>query len=184
MLSERYMLHLPSKRTYTGSGYKEFMKPFCLLAFLLLFGFRSFAQQGAPSVQKVYHPEANAAQDIATAKQRALKEKKHIMIFVGGNWCTWCMRLDRFLKDNDSLKTLLNEYEVVHVNYSKENKNEKVLHSLQEPQRFGFPVIVILDHKGRQIMTQNTGYLEEGKGYSAERIAQFLSVWTYKKINP
>lgn len=162
------------------------MKRYWLLFICILFGLQGFSQQTAPktTAAKVYHPEADAAKDIAAAKQKAAKHKKHIMVFVGGNWCTWCMRLDRFLKDNDSLSTLLNEYEVVHVNYSKENKNEKVLHPLQEPQRFGFPVIVILNEKGQQIMTQNTGFLEEGKGYSAEKVADFLKIWTYKKINP
>lgn len=158
------------------------MKRLWLLIICILFGLQGFSQQTA--IQKVYHPEADAAKAIANAKKNAAKNKKHTMIFVGGNWCTWCMRLDRFLNGNDSLKTLLNEYEVVHVNYSKENKNEKVLHSLQEPQRFGFPVIVILNEKGQQIMTQNTSFLEQGNGYSADKIADFLKIWTYKKINP
>ncbi|MNX90414.1 thiol:disulfide interchange protein precursor [compost metagenome] len=158
------------------------MKRFWLLIICILFGLQSFSQQTA--AKKVYHPEADASKAIADARKSAAKNKKHIMIFVGGNWCTWCMRLDRFLNEHDSLKTFLNEYEVVHVNYSKENKNEKVLHSLQEPQRFGFPVIVILNEKGQQIMTQNTSFLEQGNGYSAEKIADFLKIWTYKKINP
>lgn len=158
------------------------MKRFWLLIICILFGIQSFGQQTA--AKKVYHPEADAGKAIADAKKSAAKNKKHVMVFVGGNWCTWCMRLDRFLNENDSLKTLLNEYEVVHVNYSKENKNEKVLHSLQEPQRFGFPVIVILNEKGQQIMTQNTAFLEQGNGYSADKVADFLKIWTYKKINP
>lgn len=161
------------------------MKHFRFLILFLLMGYYAGAQDNTskPAPQLVYHPEANAMQELNAAKKKAAKENKHVLVFVGGNWCTWCMRLDRLLKDNDTLSNLLKEYEVVHINYSKENKNETVLNSLQKPQRFGFPVFVIINQKGQQIMTQNSGLLEEGKGYSTEKIASFLSSWTYNSIN-
>ncbi|RQO30730.1 thioredoxin family protein [Taibaiella sp. KBW10] len=161
------------------------MKSFWFLLLFFIAGLQTRAQNQAskPPAAKVYHPEANAKQELDQAKKKAAKEKKHIIVFIGGNWCPWCMRLDRFMKENDSLHTLLEEYEVVHINYSKENKNEAVLNALQRPQRFGFPVIVILNQKGQQIMTQNTSFLEEGKGYNTEKVAAFLKSWTYNIIN-
>ena len=42
------------------------------------------------------------------------------------------------------------------------------------PQRFGFPVFIILDDKGNRIHTQNSEYLEEGKGYNKDKIAEFF----------
>ena len=46
--------------------------------------------------------------------------------------------------------------ENVRVNYDPKNKNEEVLAELGYPQRFGFPVFVILDANGNRIHTQNS----------------------------
>lgn len=132
---------------------------------------------------QVYKVYADAAYELKYAKERALKAQKNIIIFVGGNWCVWCRRLDAFLKNDPELSKALGAYEVMHINYSKENKNEKILATFNNPQQFGFPVIVLLDHKGNYMATQNTGDLEEGKGYSKEKIRDFLHKWSYKNIN-
>ena len=67
---------------------------------------------------------------------------------------------------------------VYHVNYSQENKNEDVIASLGFPQRFGFPVFVILDSKGNRLLTQNSAYLEEGSAHSTSKILEFLKHWS------
>ena len=53
---------------------------------------------------------------------------------------------------------------------------------LENPARFGFPVFVILDEQGKRIHTQNSAYLEEGKGYSEKKVAEFLNIWTPKAV--
>jgi hypothetical protein len=73
---------------------------------------------------------------------------------------------------------------VLHVNYSPENRNEKVLAKLGYPQRFGFPVFVILDAKGDRLHTQNSGYLEEGQGHSPKLVAEFLKQWSPGALDP
>ena len=73
---------------------------------------------------------------------------------------------------------------IYHVNYSKENKNEDVLTSLGYPQRFGFPVFVVLDSKGNRLHTQNSAYLEEGKAYSTKKVLEFFKQWSPAAIDP
>jgi hypothetical protein len=86
---------------------------------------------------------------------------------------------------NDTLRGIFNHSFVsVHVNYSPENKNEKVLASLGYPQRFGFPVFVILDSNGQRIHTQNSAYLEDGKNHSTKEIFQFFYNWAPAAIDP
>lgn len=136
-----------------------------------------------PKNFQVYKVYADAAYELKYAKERALKERKHILIFVGGNWCVWCRRLDRFLKNDPDLSKALEEYEVMHINYSKENKNEKILATFNNPQQFGFPVIVLLDDKGNYMTTQNTGDLEAGNGYSKGKVSDLLHQWSYKNIH-
>lgn len=84
-----------------------------------------------------------------------------------------------------NLNSLLNDnFVVVHLNYSKENKNEAILKRLEFPQRFGFPVFVILDQNGKKIHTQNSAYLESGNGHDTEKVSNFLKAWIPKALDP
>ncbi len=94
---------------------------------------------------------------------------------------------DKLIKENQEVKDYIaNNYEVVHVNYSQKNKNEETLAALKHPERFGFPVFVILDEKGNLIHTQNSAYLEskEVKGHDPKVVLEFLQNWSYKALDP
>lgn len=148
-----------------------------LFSFLFIASF-SFGQQKEEQPH-IYDPQANAQADIKHAVTLATKEHKHVFVQVGGNWCIWCVRFNKLVNSDPDLKKLMDDnYVVVHINYSPENKNEKVLANLGYPQRFGFPVFVILDAKGNRIHTQNSGYLEEGPGHSKKKVEEFLKGWT------
>lgn len=133
----------------------------------------------------IYDPSADAKADIEKAVGLASKEHKNVLLQIGGNWCGWCVLLnDKVNNDPELSKALHDNYELVHVNYSPENKNEKLLAGLGYPQRFGFPVLVVLDSKGNRIHTQNTSYLEEGHGHSKEKVMQFFKDWSPAAIDP
>ena len=93
----------------------------------------------------IYKPEADAEEDIANAVEVASKSGKHIFLQIGGNWCPWCVKFHNFLEANEELTSYVKaNYEVVKVNYDrKENQNE-IWETLGFPQRFGFPVFVVL----------------------------------------
>lgn len=151
--------------------------------FLLLAGAHCSAQTKEKRI--IYHPEANAAAELDAAIKKAGEQGKHVFIQAGGNWCGWCIRFHDLVNANDTLKTYLNQnYEVVHLNYSPENKNEEVLARLDYPQRFGFPVFIILDSKGKRIHTQNSAYLEEGKGHSSKKVLDFFKDWSPAAVSP
>ncbi len=142
----------------------------------------SFAQE---KKLKIYNPEANAELQIKETIEKAKKEGKHVFIQVGGNWCSWCVMLHKFYTTESQVDSMLNANYVVYLlNYSKENKNRAKLAQLDYPQRFGFPVIVILDAEGKRLHTQNSVYLEEGRGYNKKTFMEFLYNWTPKAINP
>lgn len=155
----------------------------CLFSFFVLG--TSFAQTEAAPKPKIYHPEADAKADIKAAIEKAGKEGKHVLLQIGGNWCVWCLRFNDKVNSNDTLKTALEKnYITYHLNYSKENKNEDVLASLGYPQRFGFPVFVVLDGKGNRIHTQSSGYLESGKGHGTEQVLDFFNQWSPAALDP
>ena len=133
---------------------------------------------------KYYDPTADASKDIELALLKASSDNKNVLLQIGGNWCKWCRLYDKWSHATPQIDSLINvNYIVVHVNFSPENKNPKLMNRLGYPQRFGFPVIVILDSKGARIHTQNTSYLEENDGYSEKKVAEFLSQWSTKALS-
>lgn len=159
------------------------MKRLIVLITAVLLSTLSFAQTKKEEVH-IYNPKANAQADIDAAVAKAKKEGKHVFVQVGGNWCVWCIRFHDLVDSTPELKKFLTDnYEVVLVNFSPENKNEVLLKKLSNPGRFGFPVFLILDGKGKLIHTQNSGYLEEGGGHSVKKVMDFLKGWTFAALN-
>lgn len=152
-----------------------------LLVLLVAYSHSLSAQTEAP-----YHPEADAEADIKSAVRRARKENKHVLIQAGGNWCKWCLEFARFAKSDKQLDSMINASFIwYHLNYSKEQKNEKIFARYGYAQRFGYPVFIILDSKGKRLHTQNSEYLEDGgKSYDKKKVFDFLKMWTPKAIDP
>ena len=151
-----------------------------LFSLVLLISLQSFASD----TTKLYNPAADAKKDVAAAIVKAKKEGKNVMLQIGGNWCIWCYRYNGFVKADTALNRITNEnFVVYHLNYSPENKNLDYLKTLGFPQRFGFPVFVILDDKGLRLHTQDSALLEKGKGYDAEKVKTFLQSWTPKALD-
>lgn len=131
---------------------------------------------------KPYDPKANAENDIEKLIAKAKQEKKNIMIQAGGNWCIWCLRFNQYVQTTPELKKLVDDnYLYYHLNYSPENKNEKVFGKYGNPgDEFGYPVFIVLDENGKMIHVQKSDVLEEGKGYSLEKVKEFFNIWTTK----
>jgi thioredoxin-related protein len=155
-----------------------------LIVILLCFGTTmSYAQTDA---KKLYHPDADAAKDIAAAIKKAKAENKYVLLQAGGNWCSWCIEFARFAKADTKVDSVINAGFIwYHLNYSKENKNESIFAKYGYAQRFGFPVFIILNEKGERIHTQNSEYLEDGKrSYDSYKVRIFLEMWSPKALNP
>ncbi|MCJ8153996.1 thioredoxin family protein [Chryseobacterium sp. SSA4.19] len=131
---------------------------------------------------KPYNPKADAEKDLQNLIAKAKKEKKNIMIQAGGNWCIWCLRFNNFVQTTPELKKMVDDnYLYYHLNYSPDNKNEKIFAKYGNPgDKFGYPVFIVLDKNGKMIHIQNSELLEEGKGYSLEKVKEFFNQWTPK----
>jgi thioredoxin-related protein len=159
------------------------MKPF-ILAMIAVFASMSLMQAQTEQV-KIYNPDADAKADIAAAIKKAKAENKHVVLMIGGNWCPWCVKFHGFIGQDMQIDSLIKaDYIWVMVNYSKENKNLEVLKELEYPQRFGFPVLIVLDQKGRRLHTQDSWYLEKDKFYDKEKLMHFLKMWSVNAVDP
>ena len=151
------------------------------LTFFLLMTLAGLAQE-----TKLYDVEADASKQIAAAIKEANAQNKNVMIQAGGNWCSWCIKFNKFTIADTQIDSIIKaSYVLVHLNYSKENKNEATFASLGYPQRFGFPSFIILDKTGQRLHTQNSSYLEDGKGsYDRNTVFEFLQAWTPWALDP
>jgi thioredoxin-related protein len=136
--------------------------------------------------ETLYKPDADAKKDIKAAVKTAGKENKHVLIQAGGNWCKWCLEFARFAKEDREIDSLIKKSFVwYHLNYNKEQKNEDLFKKYRNPQRFGYPVFIILDKKGNLLHTQNSEYLEDGgKSYDKRKVLSFLKMWTPEALEP
>jgi hypothetical protein len=64
---------------------------------------------------------------------------------------------------------------MVKVNFSPENKNEKVLSPY--PAIEGYPHFFVLNGERKLLHSRNTGELEAGKSYDREKFTAFLERW-------
>jgi thioredoxin-related protein len=135
---------------------------------------------------KLYNPYADADSAIKAAVKKARAENKYVLLQGGGNWCKWCIEFARFCKADPKIDSVMKASFVwYHLNWSKENENKKTFAKYGYPQRFGYPVFIILDGNGNRINTQNSEYLEDGKqSYNREKVQAFLEMWSPRALNP
>src|SRR5580704_5350483 len=145
----------------------------------------AFSQEGEI---RIYDPTANVGEGIAAAIKKAKAENKQVLLQAGGNWCNWCnwcIEFNRFSKADPQIDSLLDRcFVVYHLNYSKENTNQAIFAKYGFPQRFGFPVFIILDQDGKLIHTQDSEYLEQGKSYNKKKVFEFLLQCTFHSFYP
>ena len=143
------------------------------------------------AVKKVYNEDINPIEQIDQALVKAKSEGKFVICQVGGNWCPWCLRFADFITNDTTISNVIDEnFVYIHVNYNprKSEGEEKMqlamamLERLNNPARFGFPVFVVLDEEGKVIHIQDSSFLEEGQGYSQEKVLRFFKNWTPKAV--
>jgi len=145
----------------------------------------------AQTTKKVYNEEINSIMQIDEAIVKAQSEGKFVICQVGGNWCPWCLRFADFITNDTTISRVIAEnFVYIHVNYNpkksegtaKETLAKAMLQRLNNPERFGFPVFVVLDEKGKVIHIQDSSFLEEGQGYNQEKVLRFFKNWTPKAV--
>ena len=144
------------------------------------------------NLKKVYDENIDPMTQIDDALVQAGKDGKFVICQVGGNWCRWCLMFADFIsKDSEITELIDKNFEYIHVNYNPRERNdeakmkkaEAMLERLGNPGRFGFPVFVVIDSKGKVLHIQDSSFLEEGNGYNKAKVMRFFSNWTPEAVN-
>jgi thioredoxin-related protein len=148
---------------------------------IVFFTIKTYGQE----TKKLYDPSLDGMKQIKEAVAKAAGDGKHVLIQYGGNWCGWCIKFDAFCKADTAISAIISKnYIPVKLNYDPSNKNDAANAYLGNPTRFGFPVFIILDGKGKVLHIQDSGLLEEGSGYSKQKVTGFFRNWTSSAIIP
>jgi thioredoxin-related protein len=141
-----------------------------------------YGSAAAPKKQEREHfdPKRDPAKDLKEAVAKVTKKNMRILLDVGGEWCPWCKLMDQYFIDNKKVGGYLRaNFIVVKVNFSQENQNEKFLSAY--PTIDSYPRLLVLEKDGTFLDAQDTGELEQGHGYSDEKMMAFLKKWTMPK---
>ena len=142
--------------------------------------------QEQTALKKVYNEDINPLEQIDQAVAQAQAEGKFVICQVGGNWCPWCLRFAEFITTDSTINAVVGEnFVYIHVNYHPRKSTEwsaAMMKRLNNPERFNFPVFVVLDEQGNVLHIQDSSYLEEGKGYNKEKVLRFFQNWTPKAV--
>lgn len=129
----------------------------------------------------VYDEAANAGDDIAAAIAKAKQENRRVLIQWGANWCGWCNQLHDHMRADPELRNeLLYEYDLVHVDIGRFDKNLDLAEKYgADIKGNGVPFLTILDADGRVLANQETGSLEAPEdpdhSHSTAKVMEFLT---------
>ena len=80
---------------------------------------------------------------------QARAEHKNILMDVGGNWCPWCILVDRTLHEDAELKALLEKnYVLLHVDFSQGHENTEFLKHYPKATGISGVVCVVSGREG------------------------------------
>ncbi|KGK00471.1 thioredoxin family protein [Thalassotalea sp. ND16A] len=154
-----------------------------LLLSLLLASSLAFAGNDLPLYSKIYDEQRDPFKDAAAAITLAKQTNRNVLIEIGGNWCTWCHKIDAFLAKNpDVYQQLHANFVLLKVSVSDSNENSDFMKSL--PPVLGYPHMYVATGKGKMILSKDTAeFLNSGDRagtYSRTAWLEFIALWAAK----
>jgi thiol:disulfide interchange protein len=152
---------------------------FAGLTFALVLAATSGLYAGqAPAPQKqIYNETADAHFELREALHKAHAEHKRVIVVFGANWCFDCHVLDAAFHRADLSEIIAANYEVVHVDIGRGDKNQDLMEKYEVPMKRGIPGLAVLDATGKLVYSQKNGEFENARAMSAEDFRTFLEKW-------
>ncbi|TKB46449.1 thioredoxin family protein [Thalassotalea mangrovi] len=132
--------------------------------------------ESLPLYSKIYDDKRDPFVDAVAAISLAGFTNRNVLIEIGGNWCTWCHKLDAFLEQNpDIYKALHENFVLLKVNVSDSNENADFMAGL--PPVLGYPHMYVSTGQGKVILSKDTAEFLEDGSYSKEAWMTFIGRW-------
>jgi len=133
--------------------------------------------QSAKKEKEIYNESADAHAEIKEALEKATAGHKRVIVVFGANWCYDCHVLDAAFHRSDLAPILAANYEVVHVDIGKGEKNQDLMTKYEVPMKRGIPGLAVLDADGKLVFSQKNGEFENARALAPEDFLAFLNKW-------
>ncbi|WP_248289538.1 thioredoxin family protein [Thalassotalea sp. Y01] len=135
-------------------------------------------ENALPLYSKVYDPKRDPFQDAKDAIKLANESERNVLIEIGGDWCTWCHKIDAFLAANpDIYKQLHDTFVLLKINVSDVNENADFMAGF--PKVLGYPHMYVSTGQGKVILSKDTAEFLDNSGvaYSREAWLEFIDTF-------
>jgi thioredoxin 1 len=133
--------------------------------------------QAAMQQKQIYNETADAHVELKEAMEKARAEHKRVIVVFGANWCFDCHVLDDAFHKPELASIIATNYEVVHVDIGKGQKNQDLMTKYEVPMKRGIPGLAVLDSNGKLVYSQKNGEFENARAMSQDDFVAFLNKW-------
>lgn len=131
------------------------------------------------SAAPLYDAEADGAEQVTRALERARAEGKHVLVVFGANWCTDCQALHRLFTRDRRIRQLLAEaYVTAYVDTNRRDgaeRNVATVARYENPIARGIPALLVLDESGAVLNI--TDRLRDDAHREPATVRWFLERW-------
>jgi thioredoxin 1 len=135
------------------------------------------ATPASASEKQIYSETADAHVEIKEALKKAQAEHKRVIVVFGANWCYDCHVLDAAFHRPDLSQIIAANYEVVHIDIGRGQKNQDLMAKYDVPMKRGIPGLAVLDSDGKLVYSQKNGEFENARALSPDDFRAFLEKW-------
>jgi thioredoxin 1 len=121
-----------------------------------------------------YDENIDALAMVNAKREKAVQDRKFLMVTFGANWCLDCRTLHRHLKSGQVADYTKDLFYFANVNVGKFNQNADIATELGVTLTKGIPVAIFFNPEGQLIGTTNEGQLEPARRYSSRQILKFI----------
>ena len=131
----------------------------------------------AAKQKDIYNETADARAEVKEDLEKAKAEHKRVIVVFGANWCFDCHVLDDAFHRPELASIIAANYEVVHVDIGKGEKNQDLMNKYEVPMKRGIPGVAVLDPNGKLVYSQKNGEFENARAMSQDDFLAFLNKW-------
>jgi uncharacterized protein (TIGR03067 family) len=113
---------------------------------------------------------------LKSALAEAAKTERKVFLHFGAPWCVWCLRLDAWLQRPEVASILGEDFVEVKIDQDRMTDGKEVLARYNKDQKGGIPWFVILDARGKALITSDGPKGNIGFPAEKDEIAHFVTM--------